>query len=210
MPSQPGRQDDQIGGLVPGHRVGGGPGEQHVIGCRRRAAASGVRPVADEHEPRRGHPPQRRGPRLEQESCPFCRHSRPTHTTSGAAGSTPASSGMPGPYGVRGRGVETLGVDAVGDHPPGGAIPARTPVARSASLTHTTRDAQRAPHRSHAQRERRGGTVDGLERPGVRLEHRRHPSAQREPGREPRLGAVRVHHVGPHPRQDHRPSRRTS
>ncbi len=79
-------------------------------------------------------------------SCPFCRHSRPTHTTSGAAGSTSGSSPartVPTAAGWKRSGSMPLGITVYRPW-----IPARTPVSRSASLTHTTRAAQRAALRS--------------------------------------------------------------
>ena len=181
------RQDDQVGGLVPGHGCRRRPPRTaRTPGARARSRSwSGPSPTSTSRAP--GHPPRARPPRpRSRTSCPFCRHSRPTHTTSGAARiDRPGSSARP--YGLDGGRVEALGVDAVGDRRSSARRPRRaTPVARSASLTHTTRDAQRAPHRSQPQRERRGDAADRLERPGVRLEHGRDPPPHGEPAGQSR------------------------
>lgn len=96
---------------------------------------------------------------LSRTSWPFCRHSRPTQTTSGAWGPTPWSRRTPAASSEASADGPADGpADGSADGPArsmpfgitvqGPRSPARVPRSRSASLTHTVRAVQRAAHRS--------------------------------------------------------------
>ena len=149
----PRRQDDQVGGPVPGHGVGDGrPRRAH----RRRAAAvrrsRSVRAVADQHQPGRpGRPRSTVGPAAQQDVLallpaqpPHAHHQRRGRDRRGRA--------------VR-RSAAPCRVDRCAGRKRSRSTPLRItvhrarhprsrPRGRSASLTHTTRSAQRAPYRS--------------------------------------------------------------
>lgn len=72
---------------------------------------------------------------------------RPTQTTSGSAVASRGS----------GAGTKRVRSTPLGMTSQRAVIPARSPVARSASLTQTTREAQRAPRRSHSRASRAVG-----------------------------------------------------
>lgn len=120
----------------------------------RSRAASGPSPTSTRRAS--GTSWRTRGQARSRMSCPFCRQSRPTHTTRGVCGGSWASRGS------------AARAAAVGASPPastsagrkrststplwttdqGARTPARSPRSRSASLTQTTRAVQRAASRS--------------------------------------------------------------
>ncbi|MGX1513687.1 hypothetical protein RKD44_004975 [Streptomyces collinus] len=84
-------------------------------------------------------------------SCPFCRHSRPTQTTSGVSAAKPCRrrgpAGSSWPYPGASAWKRTRSTP-FGTTDQGPRSPARTPRSRSASLTHTVRAVHRPDHRS--------------------------------------------------------------
>ncbi len=167
-----------------------------------------VRAFADQHQPGVRDPREDRLPRGQQDVLPLL-PAQPPHTDhqravpAGAAWEPYAVDGLHAAAHVgrvaqtlHGIPAEAVEVDAVRDHRPLPADPAaHAPQPLRLAHAHRPRRPPRPPPLP-AERERRGGPADRLERPGVRLENGRDPPAYGEPGRETGLRAVRVHQVG--------------
>lgn len=128
--------------------VPGRPREQDTGGAVRRSSSPyGPSPTRTSRASRARGRSQARS----RTSWPFCRLSRPTHTTRGASAGTPSSRARPAraeaappPGRKRPRSMPLWITDQRA------AIPARSPARRSDSLTQRMRSLQRAPKRSHA------------------------------------------------------------
>lgn len=174
--------------------VPGRPREQDT-GGRGAAELVPVRPVADQDEPCVPGPGPVPGP---QQDVLALLPAQPPHAhDQGRVGRNAVQQSQAGAG--RGRpaaGPEAAEVDAVVDHRPAGGDP--RPLARPPFGLADAEDAvapagpEALPRHGHSG----GPALQGLERPGVRLEHGRHQAPYGESAHESRLGTVGMDHIG--------------